>query len=58
MFHPTELMTLVVGNKVVDWTEMEKVQPSYFIHGTFGILVFVLPMFQCFQFNRLSVHFI
>ncbi|KAL5505563.1 hypothetical protein EMCRGX_G007016 [Ephydatia muelleri] len=24
MFHPTELMTLVVGNKVVDWTEMEK----------------------------------
>ena len=25
MFHPTELMTLVVGNRVVDWTEMEKV---------------------------------
>ena len=57
MFHPTELMTLVVGNKVVDWTEMEKVQPSYFIPETFGILVFVL-FCQCFQLNRLSVHFI
>ena len=44
LFHPMELMILVVGNQVVDWTEMEKV-----------LITFWLPIFDEFPIEATTL---